>query len=303
MLWRKARSVCHGQAGHLSSPQLRRPPDHLGSFSKFLLTEGPPLSRLPRPGTPTSRPWAALPPRLVELRSGRAAVRRTSREQPRRPHPRRLPGGLARARHCLPLLLPRRQEPPGPPLCIIHSDGQGAFWRAHAGDARSSAGDYLFSDLSFLETGGCCGGGGTHFFFPAEGGGFFARSSQERAAPRAQEGACQSRRVRWAAPLAARVAGRLGRDALEAWRARQDRALFLDTTPSLPTRSSRGSRSAGPGNPPRPVPPTELLLPSPLLLHLAPAPTFRSTPTQTHTHTRTLKTSPPSTSAPLPRVV
>lgn len=166
-------------------------------------------------------------------------------------------------------------------------------------------GRLLVQRSQFLGNWGVLRGRRNAFFhcFPAEGGGFFARSSQERAAPRAQEGACQSRRVRWAAPLAARVAGRLGRDALEAWRARQDRALFLDTTPSLPTRSSRGSRSAGPGNPPRPGPPTELLLPSPLLLHLAPAPTFRSTPTQTHTHTRTLKTSPPSTSAPLPRVV
>ena len=107
---------------------------------------------------------------------------------------------------------------------------------------------------------GCCGGGGAHFsvvllcgvgffffFF------FFARSSQERAVPRAQEGARQSRRVRRAAGLAAVAGERAGKKRRPSGRERRaERVLFLDAPAPAPApraRSPGSSRSAGPGIP------------------------------------------------------
>lgn len=190
-------------------------------------------------------------------------------------------------------------------------DGHGAFWKAHARDARSSPGDYEFGDFSFLETGGAAGAAelifqlfcfaGLAFFFF-----FFARSSQERAVPRAQEGARQSRRVRRAAGLAAVAGERAGKKRRPSGRERRaERVLFLDApapAPAPPARSPGSSRSAGPGIPHTPDRPPSCCCLSPLLLHLASRPNFPQ-PGLVRVHTdRQTDIHNTHTPSPLPRL-
>lgn len=162
---------------------------------------------------------------------------------------------------------------------------------------------------------GCCGGGGAHFsvVLLCGVGFFFARSSQERAAPPGP---------RRSAPEPASAAG--SRASRRGWR-----ASWGEETPGWPGETGRTeffSSTPPPRHPPlRPAPPAALALraresPAPRTAHRVaaafprwsftspPALTFPSldscsyTQTDTHTHTHT-PLSPPSTPAPLPRVV
>lgn len=134
------------------------------------------------------------------------------------------------------------------------------------------------------------------FFF------FFARSSQERAVPRAQEGARQSRRVRRAAGLAAVAGERAGKKRRPSGRERRaERVLFLDA-PAPPARSPGSSRSAGPGIPHTPDRPPSCCCLSPLLLHLASRPNFPQ-PGLVRVHTdRQTDIHNTHTPSPLPRL-
>lgn len=138
------------------------------------------------------------------------------------------------------------------------------------------------------------------FFF------FFARSSQERAVPRAQEGARQSRRVRRAAGLAAVAGERAGKKRRPSGRERRaERVLFLDApapAPAPPARSPGSSRSAGPGIPHTPDRPPSCCCLSPLLLHLASRPNFPQ-PGLVRVHTdRQTDIHNTHTPSPLPRL-
>ena len=141
-----------------------------------------------------------------------------------------------------------------------------------------------------LVSGAGVGGSGAHFSVVSLWGiGSFAGSSQERAAPRAREGARQSRRVRRAARLTAEAGGLAGKERRRGgWASRAEQSSF-------PRR---------PANPAGPLPPRRWLRraresPAPRTAHRVaaafhhcsfaspPAPTFPSLDSRAYTHTHT----------------
>ena len=326
VVWRKPPAPASGSRGTPRVPQPQRPPDPPRQLlqvstpsraSRFsAASPEPPVHAVtPPPVVPPPPPPRPPPSRAPHP----ASCRHASGERPRRPHPRRQPAGLAGARRRLPLMQSRRQEPLGGSRAVLLYYSLGwprRFLESPRRRREVFARRLLVRQSQLLGNWECCGGSGAHFSVVSLWGiGSFAGSSQERAAPRAREGASQSRRVRRAARLTAEAGGLAGKERRRGgWASRAEQSSF-------PRR---------PANPAGPLPPRRWLRraresPAPRTAHRVaaafhhcsfaspPAPTFPSldsrayththTHTHTHSHSHSLSLPPPSTPAPLPRVV